>query len=215
MSIPPVVKSARETAYDYLKTSIVSGELRPGEIIDDATVATLCGISRTPVREAVIQLEKVGLVNAPPRRRPTVAASSGDDIEHILGPLGALQTLAAKVAAPLVTPDDVVQMEALNRRLLNAAEVNDWAEAALLDMEFHGILVLRTDNRFLIAEVDNLQTLFTRANALYMRNRGPDQQSSREHSAIINAVRAKDAERAAAATAKNFERRPLSEERPS
>lgn len=212
MRIPPVVKSARETAYDYLKSSIVSGELTPGEIIDDAAIAQLCGISRTPVREALIQLEKVGLVNAPPRRRPSVASSSGDDIEQILAPLGALQTLAARVATPLITPDDIVHMETLNQRLVAAAEGNDWAEAALADMEFHGVLVSRTDNRFLIAEIDNLQTLFTRANSLYMRNRGPDQNSSREHAAIIEALHAKDADRAAAATAKNFQRRSPADE---
>ena len=201
-------KSARETAYNYLKASIVSGDLRPGEVIDDAQVATLCGISRTPVREALIQLEKVGLVNAPPRRRPSVAPSSGDDIEHILAPLGVLQALAARVAAPLITPEDIAEMEELNSRLLAAAEASDWAQAAAADMQFHGVLVQRTNNLFLITEVDNLQTLLARANALYMRNRGPDQNSNREHAAIIEALRSKDGDLAAAATETNFHRRP-------
>lgn len=206
MPTPPVVRSARETAYDYLKASIVSGELTPGTILYDGAIAQLCGISRTPVREALIQLEKVGLVNAPPRRRPSVASSTGDDVEQILAPLGALQTLAARVATPIVTSEDVARMEELNRRLLSAAASDDWGEAALADMEFHGVLVQRTDNRFLVAEVDNLQTLFTRAKGLYMRNRGPDRKSIREHSAIIRALHDKDVERAAVATARNFER---------
>lgn len=203
----PVVKSARQTAYDYLKSVIVSGELAPGEIINDVVIAELCGTSRTPVREAVIQLERMGLVDAPPRRRPSVAPSSGDDIEQILSPLGALQTVAARLATPHATPEDVARMEEFNRQLLDAADADNWPAAAIADMEFHGVLVARTNNRFLASEVNNLQTLFTRANALYMRNRGPNQTSSIEHELIIEGVRARDAERAASATAKNFERR--------
>lgn len=209
MTEPPVVRSARETAFDYLKASIVAGELQPGEIIDDAKIANLCGISRTPVREALIQLEKVGLVHTPPRRRPAVAASSGDDVEQILAPLGVLQALAARLATPLATAADVSLMEEFNTQLLAAADANDWGAAALADMEFHFVLVNRTNNRFLIAEVDNLQTLFNRATRLYMRNRGPDQESGREHAAIIEAVRKGDAEGAAAATITNFQRRAL------
>lgn len=208
MTEPPVVKSARETAFDYLKGSIVSGELQPGEIIDDATIANLCGISRTPVREALIQLEKVGLVHAPPRRRPSVAPSSGDDVEQILAPLGALQSAAARLATPHMTAADVGLMEELNSRLLAAVDTNDWGAAAAADMEFHFVLVNRTNNRFLIAEVDNLQTLFNRAKRLYMRNRGPDRRSGEEHAAIITAVKNGDAEGAAAATIKNFQRLP-------
>jgi DNA-binding GntR family transcriptional regulator len=75
-------------------------------------------------------------------------------------------------------------------------------------MNFHFVLVHRTNNRFLIAEVDNLQTLFNRATRLYMRNRGPDQESGQEHAAIIDAVKNRDAEGAAAATIKNFQRLP-------
>lgn len=208
MTEPPVVKSARETAYDYLKASIVSGELTPGQIIDDATVANLCGISRTPVREALIQLEKVGLVHAPPRRRPSVAPSMGDDVEQILAPLGALQAVAARLATPLATAGDVSLMEELNSKLVAAADANDWTAAAVADMNFHFVLVNRTNNRFLISEVDNLQTLFNRAKRLYMRNRGPDQKSGQEHAAIIDAVKNGDAEGAAAATIKNFQRLP-------
>jgi DNA-binding GntR family transcriptional regulator len=212
MPEPPVVKSARETAYDYLKASIISGELHPGEIIDDATIADVIGISRTPVREALIQLEKVGLVHAPPRRRPAVAPSNGDDVEQILAPLGALQALAAKLATPLATNADVGLMEDLNRRLMAAAETGDWASAAVADMEFHAVLVHRTNNRFLISEVDNLQTLFNRATRLYMRNRGPDQMSGREHAEIIEAVRNGDPEHAEEATVKNFQRRSTAAE---
>ncbi|MFI9630633.1 GntR family transcriptional regulator [Streptomyces sp. NPDC052042] len=207
MRKPPAVKSARDTAYEYLKSSIVAGELKPDEIIDDAEIAAICGISRTPVREALIQLEKVGLIVAAPRRRPAVAPSRGDDVEQILAPLGALQALAARLAAPAATESDVARMTDINQRIIHAAEASEWAEAAVLDMEFHGVLVQRSENRFLIAEVENLQTLFTRATTLYMRNRGPDQNSVQEHEAIIGAVRKKDGSLAGEATAKNFGRR--------
>lgn len=207
MRKPPVVMSARDTAYEYLKAGIVAGELEPGQIIDDAEIAAICGISRTPVREALIQLEKVGLIVAAPRRRPSVAPSSGDDVEQILAPLGALQALAARLAAPAATASDIDLMTTLNQQIIKAADAGDWAEAAVLDMQFHGVLVQRTGNRFLIAEIENLQTLFSRATNLYMRNRGPDQESVREHEAIIEALRAADGRKAAEATAKNFERR--------
>lgn len=99
-------------------------------------------------------------------------------------------------------------MEELNSKLVAAADANDWTAAAVADMNFHFVLVNRTNNRFLISEVDNLQTLFNRAKRLYMRNRGPDQKSGQEHAAIIDAVKNGDAEGAAAATIKNFQRLP-------
>ncbi|WP_214324950.1 GntR family transcriptional regulator [Nonomuraea sediminis] len=191
-------------AYAYLRTGLVEGRLRPGEILDDATIAQEISVSRTPVREALIQLEREGMVTSPPRRRPKVAEARPDDLAQIVAPLGALQALAAQLAAPYATDDDVAAMRSHNSELLQAVEDGDFARARLADMAFHRVLVSRADNRFITSCIDSLEMHTSRVVSLYFRNRGPDGESAREHAEIIQAVVDHDAGAAAKATRSNY-----------
>ncbi|MFI6602341.1 GntR family transcriptional regulator [Nonomuraea sp. NPDC050536] len=198
------VTSARDVAYAYLRSGLVEGRLRPGEILDDATIAQEISVSRTPVREALIQLEREGMVTAMPRRRPKVAEAEPDDLALIIAPLGALHTLAAQLGTPYATDDDVAAMRRHNSDLLRAIEDGAIDRARLADMAFHRVLVSRTGNRFLASSIDSLEMHTSRVVSLYFRNRGPDGQSAREHAEIIQAVLDHDAGAAAAATRSNY-----------
>ncbi|GAA3113678.1 GntR family transcriptional regulator [Streptosporangium carneum] len=198
------VTSARDVAYAYLRAGLVEGRLRPGEILDDATIAQEISVSRTPVREALIQLEREGMVTSPPRRRPKAAEARPDDLALIIAPLGVLQELAAQLAAPRATDDDVAAMRGHNDELLQAVQDGDIGRAHLADTAFHRVLVNRAGNRFLTSSIDSLETHTSRVVSLYFHNRGPDGQSAREHAEIIQAVLDRDASAAARATRGNY-----------
>ncbi|MET7466364.1 GntR family transcriptional regulator [Nonomuraea sp. NPDC005501] len=199
-----LVTSARDVAYAYLRGRLVEGHLPPGEVLDDATIAQEISVSRTPVREALIQLEREGVVAMPPRRRPKVAEAHAGDLELIIAPLGILQALAAQLAAPRATGDDVAALRALNDELLDALREGDVGRARLADLAFHRVLVSRADNRFLTSAIDSLELHTSRTVSLYFRNRGPDGRSAREHDEIIEAVAAHDGLGAARATRSNY-----------
>jgi DNA-binding GntR family transcriptional regulator len=206
MALERSVTSARDAAYAYVRTGLVEGRLRPGEILDEATIAQEISVSRTPVREALIQLEREGMVAAPPRRRPRVAQAQPDDLALIIAPLGSLQALAAQLAAPHASDDDVTAMRRHNSELLRAIEDDDINRARLADIAFHRVLVNRAGNRFLTSSIDSLEMHTSRVVSLYFRNRGPDGQSAREHVEIIQAVLDGDAGAAARATRRNYMR---------
>jgi DNA-binding GntR family transcriptional regulator len=198
------VTSARDVAYLHLRSRLIEGHVRPGEILDDATIAREISVSRTPVREALIQLEREGMVTTPPRRRTKAAEAEARDLELILAPLGVLHSLAAEIAAPHATEDDLAAMRGHNTELLRAVREKDIERARLADMAFHRVLVTRADNRFLAGGIDSLETQTRRVLSLYFRNRGPDGRSAREHEEIVQAVADRDGARAARATRSNY-----------
>lgn len=198
------VASARDVAYAYLREQLVSGKVQPGEVLDDVTIARDVRISRTPVREALIQLEREGMVSAPARRRPKVADAEPGDLALILAPLGVLLALAAELATPRAGEADVALLRQRNQELLDAIAADDPAAAQAADRAFHHVLVDRAGNRFVAAEVRALEMHLQRVSSLYFHNRGPDGQSAREHEAIIEAVARGDAAGAVEATRSNY-----------
>nr|MDP2470427.1 GntR family transcriptional regulator [Candidatus Palauibacterales bacterium] len=84
------LKSLREQVYEHLRRAINSGDLRPGTFIDQKRLAAELGISRQPLRDALIQLELEGFVTVIPRRGVEVRSLTLDDIRHLYEVIGAL-----------------------------------------------------------------------------------------------------------------------------
>ena len=99
--------SMRSLVFEQLRTLIETGGLGPGEVIRDYEVARRLGVSRTPVREALQRLEQQGAVEALPGRVTRVVDLSRDDAPLVYAPLSALEELAAEVATPLATKEDL------------------------------------------------------------------------------------------------------------
>src|SRR5919199_1225673 len=89
----------RERARAGIREAIASGELQPGDQIVETAMAAKIGVSRSPVREALRRLEQQGLVEAIPNRGTFVAALDEADVEEIVLLRGALEGLAARLAA--------------------------------------------------------------------------------------------------------------------
>lgn len=112
---PQVRLSAKEKAFHQLQRWIVDGTLEPGEKVTDADLAEALGVSRTPVREALQLLESQGFVEMKPGKETKITLIHPDDALAVYPPLAHLQALAAELAAPLLTEEEIAELK--NSRL--------------------------------------------------------------------------------------------------
>ena len=123
---------------DRLRRAILSGEYAEGDPLPETQTAVKLGVSRVPVREALVELERQGLVAFDAHGRAGVKVFTAEDVEEILGLRAALQAMAAGLAASKLTPADVARLEAILDR---AARTRDLTKFSALDSAFHDEIV--------------------------------------------------------------------------
>src|SRR5688572_25258965 len=106
----------RDEVFARLRDAIVDGTFAPGEQLRDVELADWLGVSRTPVREALLRLGDVGLVQASPGRSTTVATLDLRAVRDARDVVAAMHRLAVVEAAAALTRQDLTQMRAANRR---------------------------------------------------------------------------------------------------
>ena len=156
--IPPLnLKSLREQVYLHLKESITRGGLDPGAFLDLGRLSREMGISKTPLRDALIQLETEGFVSILPRRGVVVNELSIDEIRHLYQMIGALEAAAVVAVAERLEPAHLDRMRSLNDRMLRAIEADDFAAYYDLNVEFHNVVLSLSDNERLVATVERFK----------------------------------------------------------
>ena len=120
------LKSLRELVYEHLHQAINSGHLEPGSLIDQKKLAAELGISRQPLRDALIQLELEGFVTVLPRRGVEVRRLTLDDIRHLYEVIGALESFVLLHAAARVRLPEAQRMHDLNEAMVAAIEAGDF-----------------------------------------------------------------------------------------
>jgi DNA-binding GntR family transcriptional regulator len=136
--------SLTKEVVDRLRKAILSGELAEGTALPEALTATKLGVSRVPVREALVELERLGLVEFDPNGRACVRAFTEEDFQEILSLRASLQTMAAGLAASKLTDEDLSRLEAI---LEKAAKTRDLTEFSRLDTAFHDEIVVIARHR--------------------------------------------------------------------
>jgi DNA-binding GntR family transcriptional regulator len=148
-------RSAKQAAYAYLKEKILSGDLAVSAPIRPEHVAQALGISRMPVREALLQLNLEGLVTFGDNRRAFVTARSPNEIIELFEIRVALECLAISRAVPNLTPQDFIELEEqLERMNRMVADVRQWLE---LHWRFHEIIYAAARMPRLLDEIRRLQ----------------------------------------------------------
>jgi DNA-binding GntR family transcriptional regulator len=138
-SLSPIRRSSlAQQTLERLRRAILSGELAGGSPLPEAATAAKLGVSRVPVREALVELERQGLVEFEATGRTCVRRFEPRDLHEILTLRASLQTLAAREAAARATSDDFRRLEAL---LARTAETVDLTEFSALDTAFHDEIV--------------------------------------------------------------------------
>lgn len=185
-----------QDAAELLRQRILGGDLPPGSWIDELRLAEHYGISRTPLREALKVLAAEGLVTMKPRRGAYVTEVPAADLDKLFHLLALLESDAAASVARTASPAELDELEALNTRLEQA--VDDSAAFYTLNVQFHARLLALTGNPWQTQLVNDLRRLIQLALVGSLGTAGRIQDSLREHRALLTALRARDADGAAA-----------------
>lgn len=147
------LKSLRELVYEHLRQAINSGELEPGTFIDQKKLAAELGISRQPMRDALIQLELEGFVTVLPRRGVQVRPLTLEDIQHLYQVIGALESYVLTHATTRVRGPEVREMQWLNESMVGAIEDGDFDSYYEFNLAFHDVFLNTADNPLLLRTV--------------------------------------------------------------
>lgn len=202
MPIPPGAapfdrRLLREEVFAHLRDAIVDGTLAPGEQLRDLDLATWLGVSRTPVREALLRLGEAGLVVATPGRSTVVSAVDLRTVREARDVVAAMHELAVREAVAGLRRADLQAMRQANRRFRAALRAGDVEAALRADDELHGVPVAVAANRALSAVLDQLTPVLRRAERLRFSTLD-GRASVRRHDTLIRLCEAGDADEAAA-----------------
>lgn len=151
------LKSLREQVYDHLKKAITSGTIRSGEYLDLNRIGGALGISRTPLRDALIQLETEGFVSILPRRGVLVNELSLEEIRHLYEIIGALEGVAILEVRDRLGREHMGRMRSLNTEMRKAIRAGDFDTYYDLNLGFHNIFLDLSDNERLVRTVNTFK----------------------------------------------------------
>ncbi len=185
--------TAAEAAYGHLKNMILDNALPPGTQRLEVELAVELGMSRTPVREAMLRLEQDGLVSIVPRHGMRVLPVSLADIRDIYEVLTSLEPTAAEALARRRLPGEALRpLHAACDAMAAAVAAGDRAAWAMADESFHRGLVELCGNRRLAAMVMQVWDQSHRVRMLTLNLRPLPEASTAEHRAIMVAIAAGD-----------------------
>ena len=184
---------------EKIEEQIATGALPPGSSLDEATLVEQHGVSRTPVREALIQLAAEGLIEIRPRRGAVVTSIGPTRLSEMFEVMAELEAMCGRLAARRMT-------DAERKALLTAhqacedARANDDSDAYFYcNEQFHSAIYAGSHNTFLIEQAQALQRRLRPYRRLQLRVRNRMGVSFKEHLGVVQAIAAGDAEAAAQA----------------
>ena len=199
---------ASETAYRYIRGEILSGGLEAGAPLREEALAAACGVSRTPIREALRRLEAEHFVQRSDSQRSYVATLSADDIAEGFALRNMLESHAAARAAERVTVAQIDQLAAHNAAIAEAVAKPEVDTAAFVhhNRAFHAIILQAAGSERLAAMLGSIveQPIVLRTARHY--DRDDVEQSVGEHEQLIAAFRRGDADWARAVMSAHIRR---------
>jgi DNA-binding GntR family transcriptional regulator len=188
-----------DRAYAALKDVIVTLDIydKPGDVrLDERQIANDLGISRTPVREAMAQLEREGFVRSVPRRGIYVVRKTRAEVSELITAWAALESMAARLITQNATDREIAELRQMFAKFENGelhARLDEYSD---VNIEFHQTIIRLSRNSVLI---DLAENLFTHMRMIRRKTIGEEDRadrSIRDHMNIIQAIEARDTERA-------------------
>lgn len=183
------IKSLKEQVYEYLREQMRSGDIRPGSVIDMEETSRKLGVSKTPLRDALLQLEMEDFVSILPRRKVVVNVLEEEDIRNYYDIIGALESTALLKAFDRIRPPDIDAMQALNEAMKQAVESNDFDLYYEKNLQFHETFLNHCGNANLVKIVNTLKKRlydFPRSKGFVKEW---EEASTGEHQALIELIR--------------------------
>lgn len=196
----------RERIVDFIKDSVVSGRLKPGERVPEQEIADNFGISRTPIREAFRQLESEGFITVTPRKGAVVSPITDKDVSEFYAIKSLLEGFAARTACAKLTEKDLKKLQSLNASMARCAEKNDVKGFFKVDAQFHDCFLKACGNEKLFTLIHQLVQQFERFRITAMSLPGRMRDSVKQHEEIVSAFKRGDAVLVEALVKANAER---------
>lgn len=193
-------RALRDHVREAITNAILDGEFQPGERIVETRVARELGVSQTTVREALVEIEQLGIISSRPHRGVFVRPITSRDVVEMYEMRALLEGHAARLVALSLADDDLSELEGLLEEMVQSAAAGDVRAMIRKDVEFHST-VCRLAGGHLLARLwsavnPHLWTFVAVRGLLGLE----PQLVARRHSKIVEALRSRDADRAEAAT---------------
>lgn len=198
--------SLRNRIYQHLKNAILNGVYKPGESLIELKVARELGVSRTPVREAIRQLELEGLVSSIPNKGVIVEGVTEKDVEDIYTIRKMIEGLAARWAAEKITPEQLKELKDVLDLMEFYTQKGEIDKVSELDTQFHDIIFRACQSRPLESVLSHFNHFIQRARLVSIKSIGRAQVSLEEHKKIYEALEKRDPEEAEKAMISHVEK---------
>ena len=182
-------ESLSKKAYEAIRKSILSGDWKIGEIYNEKAIAADLGISRTPVREALLELASQGLIIFLPRRGLMVNRFTRRDVDEIFELRKAIELAAVVKITKASPPFDLFEIEESLLQQRKTAKQKDYLAFMEADRSFHTYFSKLTNNRRLIAILENLRDMIHLMGTKALSVEGRALAVIEEHQAIFDAVK--------------------------
>ncbi len=194
MSLAVKQPPAADRVYAHVKQAVLDRRYEGGTLLTEGELAEAVGVSRTPVREALLRLQVEGLIKLYPKKGALVLPVSAQEIADVVETRQLVEEHAARKAVP-ASPQLIARLEELLARQKEQAAAGDLAGAAVTDRCFHAEIVRSGGNEILNKLYDQLRDRQLRMGVAVMHAH-PDRITKTlvEHEQILQALRAGDAE---------------------
>ena len=183
-----------EQLCEKIEEQIATGALPPGSALDEATLVALYGVSRTPVREALIQLAAEGLIEIRPRRGAVVTSIGPTRLIEMFEVMAELEAMCGRLAARRMSESQRHTLLAAHRACEAARLQEDSDRYFYCNEDFHAAIYAGSQNQFLIEQTTQLQRRLRPYRRLQLRVRNRMGISLKEHGMVVEAICAGDAD---------------------
>ena len=186
-----------EKLREKIEELIVTGFYPPGARLDEQELAASFGVSRTPVREALIQLASGGLIDIRPRRGAIVPEVSAERLLEMFEVMAELEAMCGRLAARRIRPAELAQLQDAHRACTVPLNENDPDNYYRLNEVFHHCIYAASHNGFLAEQATALHRRLRPYRRLQLRVRNRMHSSFAEHADIVDAIVAGNGDKAA------------------
>lgn len=202
--IDPLTTSLTERAIQAVRLAIRTGTMVPGELYTVNQLAQELGVSRSPVRDALLRLEETGMIKFERNRGFRLQLPGPRDLAQIFAVRVALEIPAARTAAVRVTDEQIDSLEAVRRALNDAALADDEPSFMLHDQRLHGLILDIAGNNYARKVIDNIRDATRLVGASTVENFRSLVEVYEEHLPIIDAIGSRDPKAAGAAMSEHL-----------
>lgn len=180
-----------------IENEIFTGALLPGAPIDEEGLAKRFGVSRTPIREAMLQLLQSGLIEKQPRKPATVARLDIAKLIHMFEMVSELEALCARFAATRITEREKIALQEIHEQSAIALEEKRGDDYARLGRKFHHQIMTATHNNVLIETTNRLALHTLPYRKFQLKQEGRSTANQDDHQSVLEAILAGDGQAAA------------------